>query len=153
MPPAILQINASDGGVPKTPLHQAQVTTLGITGDVQRNTKAHGGLDRALCLFSADVIDTLRSEGHPIRPGDTGENLTITGLDWPAIAPGARLRLGADVLIEITSYTNPCHHIAKYFHDGDSGHIAQEQSPGRSRLYARVIGTGDLRPGDPVELL
>ena len=151
--PSILQLNASDGGVPKTPLDQATVTTDGVTGDRQRNTKSHGGPDRALCLFSADIIATLQAEGHPIRPGDTGENVTIAGLDWSALAPGARLRLGPDVLIEITTYTTPCHHIAKYFHDGDSQHISQQHSPGRSRLYARVIETGPLRPGDPVELL
>jgi MOSC domain-containing protein YiiM len=150
---SIQQINASDGGVPKTPLDVADVTEMGITVDRQRNTKAHGGPERALCLFSADVIDALRAEGHPIGPGDAGENMTLRGLDWAAVAPGARLRLGESVLVEVTRYTTPCGHVARFFHDGDFQQISQEEHPGRSRVYARVLQTGRLRPGDPVEVL
>ena len=150
---SILQINASDGGVPKTPLDIAEVTELGISVDRQRNMKAHGGRDRALCLFSADVIEALQAEGHPIQPGDTGENMTLRGLDWAQLAPGSRLRLGESVLVEVTRYTTPCGHVAKYFRDGDPLHISQDRHPGRSRVYARVVQTGRLRPGDPVELL
>ncbi len=150
---SILQINASDGGVPKTPLDVAQVTELGISVDRQRNTKAHGGPERALCLFSADVIEALQAEGHPIGPGDTGENMTLRGLDWAQLGPGSRLRMGESVLVEVTRYTTPCGHVAKYFRDGNFLHISQDEHPGRSRVYARVVQTGRLRPGDPVELL
>ena len=150
---SILQISASDGGVPKTPLDAAEVTELGISVDRQRNTKGHGGPDRALCLFSAEVIEALQSEGHSIGPGDTGENMTLRGLDWAQLTPGARLRLGESVLVEVTRYTTPCGHIAQFFRDGDPMHISQDRHPGRSRVYARVVQTGRLRPGDPVELL
>ncbi|MDE2639746.1 MAG: MOSC domain-containing protein [Chloroflexota bacterium] len=150
---SIQQINASDGGVPKTPLDVADVTELGITVDRQRNTKAHGGPDRALCLFSGDVIETLRAEGHPIGPGDAGENMTLRGLDWAAVGPGSRLRLGESVLVEVTRYTTPCGHVAQFFRDGDFLQISQDEHPGRSRVYARVLATGRLRPGDPVEVL
>lgn len=150
---SIQQINASDGGVPKTPLDVADVNELGITVDRQRNTKAHGGPDRALCLFSGDVIEALRAEGHPIGPGDAGENMTLRGLDWAAVGPGSRLRLGESVLVEVTRYTTPCGHVAKFFRDGDFLQISQDEHPGRSRVYARVLRTGRLRPGDPVEVL
>lgn len=150
---AIAQINASDGGVPKTPLDSATVETNGITVDRQRNTKSHGGPERALCLFSTEVIEALRAEGHLIGPGDVGENLTLQGIAWGKVEPGTRLRLGDEVLVEITRYTTPCGHIERYFHDGDSQHISQERNPGRSRVYARVLQQGELRPGDAVELL
>jgi len=152
-PGSIIQLNASDGGVPKTPLQTATVETEGITVDRQRNTKSHGGPERALCLFAIEVIETLQAQGHPIAPGDTGENITLRDIDWARVIPGARLRLGPNVLIQITGYTTPCHHIARYFHDGDSQHIAQDQNPGQSRVYARVLQPGTLRPGDPAVLL
>ena len=150
---SIVQISISDGGVPKTPLDRATVGTHGITGDRQRNTTSHGGPERALCLFSIEVIEALQAQGHPIGPGDVGENLTLRGIDWARVVPGARLRLGDDVLVEVMDYTPPFTHIARYFHDADSRHISQKHNPGQSRVYARVLARGALSPGDPVTLV
>lgn len=98
----VVQINVSDGGVPKLPVPLAQVTALGIVGDRQQNLKYHGGPDRALCLWSLEVIETLQSEGHPIAPGCAGENLTLAELDWPSLVPGSQVQLGDQVCLEIT---------------------------------------------------
>ena len=65
--PHITQINISDGGTPKLPIPQVQITLDGLIGDRQRNLKYHGGPDRAVCLWSADIIQTLQNEGHPDR--------------------------------------------------------------------------------------
>ena len=59
----IVSINISRGGVPKHPVDQADVRSLGIVGDAQSNVKFHGGPDRALCLYSMNLIDALRAEG------------------------------------------------------------------------------------------
>src|SRR5687768_1647 len=95
----ITSINRSDGGVPKLPVASAEILIGGLTGDRQRNLKFHGGPDRAICLLAQEVIDDLVTQGHPIRPGSTGENLTIAGLDWSVLEPGSRLQLGATVVI------------------------------------------------------
>ena len=128
----VFQINISPGGVPKFPLHRVEVTANGVAGDKQKHLEFHGGPDRAVCLFSLEQILSLQAEGHPIFPGSTGENLTVTGLDWPAIGPGTRLRVGASLLLEITSYTTPCKLIASSFGDGDSTRISQKAHPGWS---------------------
>src|SRR5579871_2205843 len=107
-PGRIASIQVSDGGVPKRPVERAEVTPAGLQGDRQANLKVHGGPDRAVCLFSREVLEALAREGHPIRPGDAGENLTLAGLDWGALGPGARLRLGASVVLEVTKYCDPC---------------------------------------------
>ncbi|USN98858.1 MAG: MOSC domain-containing protein [Phycisphaeraceae bacterium] len=146
-------INVSDGGVPKRPVTRARVTMLGVEGDRQDDLVHHGGPDRAVCLFSADVIASLRSEGHPIEAGTTGDNLTISGLDWSAITPGTRLRVGGSVELEITSYTTPCKTIAGSFTDGGFVRILQDRHPGESRVYARVLGEGEVAPGDAVEVV
>jgi MOSC domain-containing protein YiiM len=52
----------------------------------------------------------------------------------------------------MTSYTTPCRYNAQWFKDGDYERIAQETHPGWSRLYARVLHEGTVRPGDPVVL-
>jgi MOSC domain-containing protein YiiM len=131
----------------------ARVTALGLEGDGHRDTEHHGGPDRALCLFSLERIRDLQAEGHPIAPGSIGENLTVEGLDWDRVVPGAHLLLGRGVLVEVTRYTSPCVNITDAFTDGDYSRVAQKRHPGWSRVYARVLREGTVRAGDPVELL
>lgn len=149
----IFSLQVSDGGVPKLPIREAVVTETGVHGDRQRNLKHHGGPDRALCLLALEVILALQAEGHPIYPGSTGENVTITGLDWAALQLGDRLLLGDDVVIELTSYTVPCQNIRESFAGGTFNRLAQKPHPGQSRLYARVLQAGTVRVGQPVQLL
>lgn len=145
----IFSLHQSNGGVPKLPLHEAAVGPLGITNDKQNDTKHHGGPDKALCLYSLERIVALQREGHPIYPGSTGENVTITGLDWAMLKPGDRLHLG-DVLVEITYDATPCKKIAGSFRAGEFTRIGQKVHQGWARLYARVLAGGTLRVGQPV---
>ncbi|HEX7241089.1 MAG TPA: MOSC domain-containing protein [Longimicrobiaceae bacterium] len=147
------RINVSPGGVPKLPVPEAEVGFLGLAGDKQRDRRFHGGPLRALCLFPLEEIERLRAEGHPIGPGSTGENVTTAGLPWEAVRPGARLALGDEVVVEVTSYTVPCKTIRDSFRDGEFKRISQKLHPGESRVYARVLRTGRIRAGDPVRLL
>ena len=149
--PRLHQINVSDGGVPKRPVAHARITVAGVEGDRQRHPAIHGGPDRAVCLFSFEVIEALRAEGHSIAPGASGENLTLAGIEWPALTPGAHLFIG-DVRLEVTSYTAPCVHNAQWFRHGDYGRISQKRHPGWSRVYARVLVEGLVRQGDPVAM-
>lgn len=181
--PRVHQISVSPGGVPKRPVPRARLTFAGVEGDEQRDKRRHGGPDRAVCLFSLEVIELLRAEGHPIQPGSTGENLTIHGLDWAALVPGTRLAIGAENVasvecqttnaarppqgsptlarhsplntchLEITSYTQPCSTIRESFAGLDHRRIQQNLHPGQSRLYARVLREGVVTVGDPVRIM
>ncbi len=149
----IFQINISKGGVPKLAVRQAQVTPLGLEGDQHRNMVNHGGPERALCLYSLERIQALQAEGHPVFPGSVGENLTLSGIDWEQMTPGARLRLGQQVLLEITKYTTPCSNIQESFAGKEIGRILQDKNPGWSRVYARVLSQGELTVGDGATLV
>lgn len=149
----IVQLSVSNGGVPKKAVESVRVTALGLEGDAHRNREHHGGPERAVCLFAMEAIRALQAEGHPLVPGALGENVTLEGLDWSAVQPGARVRLGAEVVVEITRYTTPCFHIRPAFRDGDYSLVSQNRHPGRSRVYARVLETGTVRRGDPAQLL
>ena len=147
---SIFAINVSGGGVPKYAVPEARVTRLGLVGDSQADLKHHGGPDRAVCLFSLDVIRRMQAEGHPILPGSAGENLTIEGLDWSTVRPGVRLAIGEGddrVELEIVSYTVPCSNIRASFANADIRRISQDVHPGQSRLYARVNREGIVRLG------
>jgi MOSC domain-containing protein YiiM len=149
----IFQLSCSDGGVPKLAVREAFLTETGLEGDRHGDRRYHGGPEKAICLFPLELILDLQGEGHPVYPGSTGENVTVTGLDWSRLEPGARLALGDEALVEISSYTSPCKKIAASFLEGDFNRISQKVNPGDSRLYARILRTGRLVTGQPVTLL
>ena len=149
----IFQLNCSQGGVPKLTVREALLTPTGLDGDWQRDRRYHGGPERALCLYSLERILELQAEGHPIFPGSAGENVTVAGLDWSLLKPGAKLSLGEEVVIEISSFTTPCKTIAGSFLEGGFGRILQKEHPGDARLYARVLRTGRLAVSQTVSLL
>lgn len=152
--PTVARINVNPaGGVPKHAVGGALITASGVGGDRQLDLEHHGGPERAVCLFSLERIEQLAAEGHPITPGSTGENLTITGLDWAALVEGSRLAVGDDVVLEITRAAPPCRTIAPSFTDGAFVRISDKVHPGWSRLYARVLREGFVRDGAPVRLL
>jgi MOSC domain-containing protein YiiM len=148
----VFSINISAGGVPKQPIEEGLVGTLGIAGDGHVDKEHHGGPDRALCLYSIERIRVLKAEGHPVGPGTMGENVTLEGLDTARLRPGDRLSLG-EIEVEVTSYTTPCKKIRASFIDGGFSRVLQDRHPGDSRLYARVLRGGSIKRGDPVTLL
>jgi MOSC domain-containing protein YiiM len=149
----LVQISVSRGGLPKRPVESARITAVGVEGDAHRDTRHHGGPERAVCLYTMEAIDALQAEGHRCEPGFLGENLTVEGLDWGAVAPGTRFRVGSDVLLEVTRYTSPCLNLAGVFIDGDYARVSQKRHPGWSRVYARVVTEGVARRGDAVAVL
>lgn len=149
----VVRINVSGGGVPKTPVDQAFVTYDGIIGDHQRNRKHHGGPDRALCLWSYELIETLRTEGHNLAPGCTGENLTLEGITWSTLQPGSVLIFDDSVTAQITSFARPCKTNAQWFVNDDFRRIDERRHPGWSRLYARVLTEGLISVDAAVNLL
>ena len=146
----IHQINVSDGGVPKLPMDRAAVDFEGMAGDRQADRKHHGGPDQTLCLYSLEVIEMLQAEGHPIASGSAGENLTITGLDWAAVASRQRYRIGEALVIEITDVATPCAKNAQWFVDGRFSRMSDTMHPGSSRWYAKVLAPGVVATGDAV---
>lgn len=149
----VISINISKGGVPKLPVKEAWISKEGVEGDKQKDLRYHGGPERAVCLFSFELIERLQSEGHPVHIGSTGENLTLSADDYSEWVPGCRIAIGHDVLLEITSYAAPCKTIKNSFMDEEFSRISHKLYPGQSRLYASVLKEGTVREGDMVRLL
>ncbi|MGH8927781.1 MAG: MOSC domain-containing protein [Acidimicrobiia bacterium] len=141
------QVAVSDGGVPKLAVAGGYVGPTGLLGD-RHNEPSHGGPNKALCLFALEVIEAVAAEGHSLFPGAVGENVTLAGVDWSLVKPGSRWRIGDEVEIEITSYTIPCKTNARWFLGGDFSRINQQLHPSSSRVYARIVTEGVIRPGD-----
>jgi len=103
-------------------------------------------------VYSLERIRDLQREGHPIDVGTVGENLTVEGIDWDLVVPGARIRLGEAVVLEVAAFTDPCKTIRESFTDGRFVRISQKVHPGWSRVYTRVLSEGEIRCGDTVEV-
>jgi len=131
---------------------EAAVVTTGLVGDRHNAPDIHGGPEKSVCLWSLEVIETLKQEGHNLAPGYAGENITIAGLDWPQVVPGLRLQLGDEVWLEIASYTTPCRKNMRWFAVKRYSRMSQKHYPGSSRVYARVLQPGTIREGDGVTI-
>ena len=144
-------IHVSNGGVPKQTRDTCVVRASGLDGDRQRDLRHHGGPLRAVSLYSLELIEALQAEGHPIAPGSIGENLTIAGVPWGALAIGTTLEVGS-VQITLTGYAHPCTNIAPSFLDERFVRVSQKVHAGWSRYYARVDREGEVRVGDLVRV-
>ena len=156
----ILQINISRGGLPKRSITEADVTTLGITGDVQAHPQFHGGPSKALLIITSEGIDELIAQGYSLYYGAMGENLTTRGLDRRTLRTGQRYRAGS-VIFELTTMRIPCDALDPYGPGirkavYDAQVKAGDPSSPRwalSGFYASVLVPGSIRPGDAIQFL
>jgi len=143
-------LHASGGGVPKLPIDSATVGWSGVEGDRQGSRVHHGRPWQALCLWSEEVIAGFAAQGHPIRPGYAGENITVRGLPWNVARPGAKVTIGS-VEATLTAYAIPCSQNEAWFTGGDFELMSHERGP-VSRVYAQVDRPGVITLGDSLTL-
>ena len=131
------------GGVPKPRVDAITVQTSGILNEVIRDKKHHGGSEKAVCILSQEIIESLQVLGHPISGGSTGENIL---LDVPshALQPGAQIEFDK-VKLEITMAATPCKTIGESFLDQEFTLLSDKKYPSQTRWYARVITEGVIQ--------
>jgi MOSC domain-containing protein YiiM len=141
-------------GLPKRAVPELFVAASGAAGDFNRyrTEELPGDRDQALLLMTQDLLDTLRSEGWPVKRGDLGENLTLGGVPESSLAPGVRLRLGL-VELEISKACDPCTEVYSLPYIGpERGPAFVRALVGRRGWYARVLREGRLDLETPVVL-
>ncbi len=100
-----------------------------------------------MSLLSSESIDQAKAQGLDVNFGDFAENIATVGIDWKTLPIGTRVRLGAQVLLEITQIGKECHNrCAIYYKAGDC-------IMPREGVFARVLEEGPIRCGDPIEIL
>ena len=115
----------------------------GIEGD------AHAGFDhRQVSLLADESVDKMRARGlENLRPGAFGENLLTRGIDLFALKIGDCLRVGEEVVLEVTQIGKECvDRCAIYYQVGDC------VMP-REGIFTRVVRGGLVRPGDNIEVI
>src|SRR5438874_665272 len=85
------------GHYTREPLAEAElVAGRGIRGDRKAGTG-----ERHINLMAAETLEQLATEGFKTGPGEMGEQIVVRGLDLAALKPGDRVRLGAEVVLEV----------------------------------------------------
>lgn len=79
-------------------------------------------------------------------PGDFAENILIDGLDLSNLSIGSRIKLGSDVILELTQIGKEDHPSVVTKNFGISL-LPQEG------LFCRVIEGGSIRKNNPVEII
>ncbi len=148
----VLQVNVSGGGVPKRPVERAWVGKFGLEGDKHRENTVHGGPYQAVCLYGIEAIERLQAEGHPVEPGSVGENLTTTGVEWSLLPVGTIARVGNELQLEVSNSATPCKTQIGNFADGQFSRMSIDLHPSDSRMYARVLSEGEVKPGDLITI-
>ena len=155
---AIVSVNVSGKkGVGKTPVPEVElVSGQGVAGDAHA---APG--DRQVSLLAIESIEKQKkklaetatdgeapscSAAGMLAPGAFAENLTTSGLKLTELPLGTRLRVGQDVVLQVSKIGKECPRpCAIYYRLGDC------VMP-REGIFARVIRGGKTRPGDEVRL-
>src|SRR5690606_20734959 len=119
------------------------VSGYGVAGDLH----AGGAAERAVCLMRQEWLDEFAGRGMTVPGGAMGENLLLRGLPASAFEPGARLRVGRDVVVEVTAPRTPCRELE------DVAPGLLRAGVGRSGYFARVVTGGSVRAGDGVDVL
>jgi MOSC domain-containing protein YiiM len=123
----------------------------GLEGDFIGDKKNHGGDDQAVYAFAREDLDRWEGELGVVLPdGAFGENLTTTGIDPNQAQIGERWRIGADILLEVTSPRIPCKTFAAQM--GVVGWARRFSESGNPGAYLRVLRAGSVRAGDPISV-
>jgi MOSC domain-containing protein YiiM len=103
----------------------------------------HGrrGSRRQVLLMDLETLETFG-----IAPGRVKENITTRGIKLDELSVGQRMRAG-EALLEVTKECEPCHQMDA-IRQG-----LQEALRGRRGILCRVVESGRIRHGDPIEIV
>ncbi len=95
---------------------------------------------RQILLMEKETLELLKLE-----PGIVKENITTTGIPLMRLKHRDRIRLGSDVILEVTKPCSPCSRMEE-IRPG-----LQLELAGRRGILARVVHGGRIATGDRIE--
>jgi MOSC domain-containing protein YiiM len=141
-----------DGHVRVTAPGPKGTGAVGLAGDRVYDIAHHGGTDQAVYAYAREDLDGWEREfERPLPAGVFGENLTTVGLDVNGALIGERWRIGDEVVLEVSCARIPCSTFQGWLdRAGWIKRFTQAAVPG---AYLRVITPGEIRAGDPIEVV
>ncbi|HUN54358.1 MAG TPA: MOSC domain-containing protein [Smithella sp.] len=102
---------------------------------------------RQVSLLAKKSIEKIRDKGLNVQYGDFAENLTIEGIDLPSLSVGTRLKIGDNVLMEVTQIGKVCHERCSIYYT-----IGDCVMP-REGIFVKVLRGGDIKIDDIIEIV
>jgi len=114
---------------------------------MEKDAHAAQGIARQVSLLAEASIDKMREMGLELNPGDFAENLTVGGMELCTLPVGTRLKVGTEVILEISQIGKACHKGCAIFQAVGACVMPKEG------VFARVIRNGLIRTGDDIEII
>lgn len=131
------------------------LSETGLDGDEQADLSVHGGVEKAVCVYSSKHYPYWEQRlGRKLPEAAFGENFTTEGLTEPEVCIGDIFRVGAPghgPIVQVSQPRQPCfklgarHNVAKL--------VLWVQESGATGFYFRVLETGEVRAGDAITLM
>jgi cyclic pyranopterin phosphate synthase len=129
-------------GIPKSNIDSAILReNWGIEGD------AHAGeWHRQISLLADESIDKIRNAGLPeVKAGAFAENITTKNIDLLSVQIGSKLRIGKDIILEITQIGKECHSRCAIYQ------IVGDCVMPKEGIFAKVLHGGKISIDDRIE--
>lgn len=140
----VVSVNISDKkGIRKKPVAEVVLAAeYGIEGDAHASSAWH----RQVSLLALESINKMKEMGLNVSPGDFAENITTEGIDLVSLPVGTRIRIGAEVVGEVSQIGKECHtRCAIYYQAGDC--VMPKEG-----IFIRVLEGGKVKRGDRISV-
>lgn len=114
---------------------------------LENDAHAQAGINRQVSLLAKESIDKIRTKGLDVNHGDFAENLTVEGIDLPSLPVGTRLKVGKDVLLEVSQIGKVCHNRCNIFYTVGDCVMPKEG------IFAKVLSSGEIKIDDKIETI
>jgi len=106
---------------------------------------AHIGMAiRQISLLASESIEKIRQKGLNVNYGDFAENLTTEGIELFTLPPGTKLKVGKDILLEVTQVGKTCLTPCAIYHAVGDCVMPKEG------VFVRVLSEGLVSVGDEI---
>ncbi|MBS3966045.1 MAG: MOSC domain-containing protein [Truepera sp.] len=123
----------------------------GLSGDEQADLKAHGGPDKAVCVYPGEHLPYWQVRlGRNLPPAPFGENFTTFGLLEQTVHIGDIFRVGS-ARVQVSQPRQPCFKLSASYQEPKLALWVQET--GYTGFYLRCLEPGWVSPGDLITLL
>ncbi|OUA56935.1 MOSC domain-containing protein [Bacillus thuringiensis] len=122
-----------------------------FNGDGQADLVHHGGVDKAVCVYTGDHYPYWEKElNQDLVYGAFGENITVSGMHEEDVCIGDTFELG-QAIVQVTQPRQPCFKLAKKYNIPKLPLYFQET--GYTGFYFRVLKEGGVSSVDTLKKL
>jgi MOSC domain-containing protein YiiM len=116
---------------------------FGMVTDAHADFATH----RQVSLLATESIDKMRKLGLNLDPGAFAENLTTEGIDLVSLPIGTKVKVGKEVVLEISQIGKECHAGCAIFRQVGKCIMPKEG------VFARVVKGGTIATGVKIKVI